>query len=281
MSGRRVRLVAALVLPFLLTACSGSGDPDAGPSTTPTTAASSPVAEESRAAEPPPAPDEDACYRLRYDDAVAPTVDRRPVPCAEEHTSQTYLVGQLDLVVGGHLVAVDSERVQEQVSTTCPERLGGLVGGSLEQQRLTMLRSVWFTPTVPESDRGADWFRCDVIALARSGELAPLAVQMRGVLATEEGRDRFGMCGTAEPGTEGFQRVICSARHTWRAVGTVPFEPGDYPGEEQVRTAGEGPCQDVGRAAADDPLNFRWGYEWPTREQWESGRTWGLCWVPV
>jgi hypothetical protein len=279
-SGRRVCLVAAL-LPLLLTACSGSGGPEAGPSPTPTTAASSPVAEEPRTAEPPPAPAEDACYRLRYDDAVAATVGRRPVPCREDHTSQTYLVGRLDLVVGGHLVAVDSDRVRDQVSTTCPGALGSFLGGSPEQQRLTMLRSVWFTPTVPESDRGAAWFRCDVVALARGGELATLGGDVRGVLATEEGRDRFGMCGTAEPGTEGFQRVICSARHSWRAVSTVPFEAGDYPGEEQVRTAGEDPCQDAGRAAADDPLNFRWGYEWPSRDQWRSGHTYGLCWVPV
>jgi hypothetical protein len=276
-----VRATAALVVPLLLAACTGSERPADG-STTPASAeATAPTTEPTRAADPPPAPADGACYRLRYDDAVAATVDRRPVPCREEHTSQTYLVGTLDLVVDGHLLAVDSERVREQVSTTCPARLGSFVGGTVEQQRLTMLRSVWFTPTVPESDLGADWYRCDVIALAGSGELAPLDGDLRDVLTTEEGRDRFGMCGTAEPGTEGFRRVICSAAHSWRAVSTVPFEAGDYPGEEQVRTAGEGPCQDAGRAAADDPLNFRWGYEWPTGDQWRSGRTYGLCWIPA
>ena len=28
-----------------------------------------------------------------------------------------------------------------------------------------MLRTVWFTPSVEESDAGANWYRCDVVAL--------------------------------------------------------------------------------------------------------------------
>ena len=144
-----------------------------------------------------------------------------------------------------------------------------------------MLRAVWFTPTVEESDAGANWFRCDVIAVAADGELAPLTGRLAGVLGTDAGRERYAMCGTAEPGTAGFERVICSADHTWRAIATVPFAAGTYPGDERVRTAGEAPCQDAGRAVADDPLSYRWGYERPTREQWDAGQTYGICWAPA
>ncbi len=254
---------------------SRSGSPTATSSPDRTGAASQP----SRG-EPVPRPPDDACYRLTYDDAVAPTVDQRPVPCRDRHSSETFLVGTLDTVVDGHLLAVDSRRVQEQVAGTCPSRFAGFVGGTVEQRRLSMLRTVWFTPSLEASDRGADWFRCDVIAVADDEQLADLTGSVQGVLTTEAGRDRYGMCGTAEPGTDGFRRVICSAEHTWRAVRTVPFAQGRYPGEAQVRAAGETPCEEAGRAAAEDPLDFSWGYEWPTADQWDDGQTYGTCWVP-
>jgi len=228
----------------------------------------------------PPAPDGGACYRLSYGEAVAPTSTRSPVGCDREHTSATYLVGELDTVVDGHLVAVDAAEVRGQVSSACPARFAEHVGGTEEQRRLSVLRPVWFTPTVEESDAGATWFRCDVIAVARDRQLAPLDGRAAGALASEAGRARYGLCGTAEPGAAGFSRVICAEEHSWRAIRTVTFTGPDYPGEDTVRTAGEEPCRAAGRAASADQLDFQWGYEWPTARQWRDGQTYGLCWVP-
>jgi hypothetical protein len=260
--------------------------PDARPSASPSSSGApagspspSPPASLTRA-DPPPTPRPGACHRLSYDEAVAPTVEDRPVPCAQEHTAVTYLVGRLDTVVDGHLVAVDSERVRDQVARTCPARFARQVGGTVEQRRLSLLRPVWFTPTVEESDAGARWFRCDVVALARHRTLAPLSGSLAGVLHEQAGRERYGLCATAEPGTPAFERVICSIRHSWRAVRTVPLPGTSYPGVRAVRRAGEGPCRAAGRAAAGNRLDFRWGYEWPTAQQWRTGRTYGICWVP-
>jgi putative regulator of septum formation len=269
-----------LLLPLLvvaLTACTGGSDePSADP--TPSASTSAPAPPTATAVPPP---DDRACYALDYDEAVAPTSDADPVDCQGDHTSMTFSVGVLDTVVDGHLLAVDSDRVQAQVAGTCPDRLAGLVGGTLGARRLSMLRAVWFTPTVEESDAGASWYRCDVTALAGDERLAPLTGRLAGVLDGPAGQERYGMCGTAEPGTPAFARVICSDQHSWRAVATVPFRPdGPYPGLEKVRGAGDTPCQDAARAVADDTLNFQWGYEWPTAEQWAAGQTYGLCWAP-
>ena len=269
-------LPAVLSAVLLLGGCTGSDDPVPAPA-----ASASPTATPT-SAQAPPRPADRACYRLTYDDAVAPTTTVPPSSCAREHTAMTYAVARLDTLVGGHLLAVDSDRVQRQVARECPQLLGAFVGGDLEQRRLSMLRAVWFTPTVEESDAGADWFRCDVTAVAGQRELAPLTGRLAGVLETAEGRDRYAMCGTAEPGTNAFRRVICSAGSArWRALRTIPFRPGDYPGAELVRSAGEGRCEDAGRAAAEDPLDFRWGYEWPRPEQWDNGQTYGICWGEV
>ncbi len=271
-------VLAAAVTALLLAGCSGGGSDDADApvpspsvSVTPTPSAAAPL---------PKPPRERDCYRLDYDEAVAPTVEVPPTPCARKHTSVTVAVGPLDAVVDGHLLAVDSKRVRNQVAATCPDRFADFVGGSEDDRRLSMLRPVWFTPTVEQSDAGESWYRCDGVAVAGDERLAPIVGRLRGALDDQDGRDRYAMCGTAAPGTDGFERVICSADHSWRAVATVPFDGDKYPGVEQVRAAGDEPCKDAGANAADGALDYKWGYEWPTAEQWRAGQTYGLCWVP-
>jgi len=266
---RAAVVVASLIL---LTACTSGDDPkadldDAVPTPQPS-------------ATQAPRPDESACYLLSFEEALAYTSDAKPRSCRRRHSSVTFAVGDLDNIVGGHLVAVDSRRVREQVAETCPRLLGEYVGGTLAQRRLSMLRAVWFTPTVEESDAGAAWYRCDVIAVAADQRLATLEGDARGALETDKGRDMWGMCGTAAPASEDFHRVLCSREHSWRAVQVVTFPSGDYPGEAAAEARGQEQCENAGNAAAEDPLDFQWGYEWPTEDQWRSGTTYGLCWAP-
>jgi len=277
------RLLALAALLLTVSGCTGGGDQSA--SSTPSASPGSSSASESPSAKPtrarPPKPPRDrACYRLTYDEAVAPTSDVRSVACTGTHTSMTYAVGGLDAVVDGHLLAVDSKRVQAQVASECPRQLSSFLGGTVDDLHLSMLRAVWFTPTVETSDAGADWFRCDVIAVAADGRLAPLTTRMAGVLGTTEGRDRFGMCGTAQPGTSDFHRVVCSSNHSWRAIRVVHFSSTNYPGPGAAQQAGQTICKDAGQSAASDTLDFTWSYEWPTAQQWANGQNYGLCWVP-
>ena len=183
----RAGIVVVAAVAVLLTACSGD---DTGPAAPPSTATASPTRTPTPGpAAVPPRPAAGACYLLAYDEALAPTTDARPVRCRRPHTAVTYRVGTLDTLVDGHLLAVDAERVQEQVTTECPARFGAFLGGTPAQLRLTSLRAVWFTPTLAQSDRGQDWFRCDVIALAGPERLARLEGPMEGVLA-HPGRTR-------------------------------------------------------------------------------------------
>lgn len=261
---------AALVLLATLTACSGDDAADGGEK--------EPTATQTAAAAPPPSPKVGACYPLPFETAVAPTSEIEAVKCSAKHTSETVAVGALDAVVDGHLLAVDSERVQTQVATACPQALIEYVGGNRERLRLSMIRPVWFTPTVKESDEGAAWYRCDAVLLAGTSTLAQLTTSLEGVL---DGRvkDRYAMCGTAAPDAKDFERVLCSAKHTWRAIDVVVFDEGDYPGVKKVRAAGRSQCEDAAADRAEDPLVFEWGYEWPTREQWDMGQKFGRCWA--
>lgn len=260
----------ALVLLVTLTACSGGDDVDGGKK--------EPAATQTAAADPPPSPKLGACYPLPFETAVAPTSEIEPVRCSAKHTSETVAVGTVDAVVDGHLLAVDSERVQTQVATACPQALIEYVGGNRERLRLSMIRPVWFTPTVEESDAGAQWYRCDAVLLAGTSTLAQLTTSLKGVLDGKV-KDRYAMCGTAAPDAKDFERVLCSAKHTWRAIDVVVFDEGDYPGVKKVRAAGRSQCEDAAADLAEDPLVFEWGYEWPTREQWDMGQKFGRCWA--
>jgi hypothetical protein len=274
-SGRLLRALLAAGLGLaLLSGCTDDGgdEPRADSSSTSPTADAQP-------ATPARKPESDRCYRLAYDDAVAPTTRRRPVPCSGEFTARTFHVGELDTLVDGHLVAVDSDRVRDQLAETCPERLASYIGGDEQARRLSMLSTVWFSPTVAQSDRGQSWFRCDVIAVESEGRLATLRGSLKGALDREDGLATYGICGTAEPGTDGFDRVICAAKHSWQAVDTVDVPGRAYPGKAPA--AVEDGCKEAARGRADDALSFDWGFELPTRAQWESGRHYALCWAPA
>ena len=287
------RSTGLLLLPavalLVLTACdsgdsgdSGSSGDKSGPSAGPSSSATpTPVV----AAPPPPAPLVGACYRLSFDEAVAPTSEEQPVGCDKGHTSQTFAVGRLDLVTNGHLLAVDSAAVQKQVAHRCPAQLASYVGATDEQLRLSLLRPVWFTPTVEQSDAGATWYRCDVIAVTGDKTVAKFDTDLKGALKKPEARSEFAMCGTAQPGTKEFGRVLCRDDHTWKAISVIDLadeakKNGRYPGEDAVKAAGQDACQEAARAIASDALDYEWGYEWPTKDQWDAGQTYGRCWSP-
>jgi hypothetical protein len=276
---------------LVLTGCSVGEEAGQSASDSPGPAASDPAASPPASAVPeepaepaadrPRRPRVGACYDLDFASATRPTNDDRPVPCTKRHTARTYFVGRLDTVVDGHLLAVDSATAQRQVERACPSRLAAHVGGTDEVRALSRLQSVWFSPTIEQSDQGASWFRCDMVALAAPGKLAPLPPRPKGILDRPGALDRVGLCANAAPGTRGFERVICSRPHAWRAVSTIEIPGGQlYPGVAAVREAGESTCRDRVRRAGGSPERFTYGWEWPTRSQWRAGQRFGYCWAP-
>jgi Septum formation len=272
--------VACALLVFLL-GCSAENQP---PEAEPTRGNSPPVSTTPAVAPPEPKPR--ACYRLNLNEALAPTSDQSPVPCRARWTTRTFHIGALDTVTAdGHLLAVDSSAAQAHVARECPQRLGKYLGGAVEDLRLSVFQAIWFTPTLTESTDGANWFRCDVVALAKPGRLARLSGTLRGIL--DRDYSAYALCATAKPGTPGFARVRCAEpQHTWRALRSVAVPGRKYPGADQVRALGVTACTEAARAVATDALDFQWGYEWPTEAMWEGRgnrprQRYGLCWAPA
>jgi hypothetical protein len=220
---------------------------------------------------------------LSFADATHPTNRKHAVPCGQPHTAVTMYVGHLDLVVGGHAIGVDSDRAQRQVSRTCTAALPAYLGGTAQARQLSRFQVTWFSPTLRQSDAGAAWFRCDLVALGTGERLMRLPPRdaLRHVLARPRALDTFGLCGTAQPGAPGFQRVPCAARHSWVAERAIALSGGArYPGVPAVRAAGDRTCAGVVRRRTGLALRFRYGWEWPTAAQWASGQHHGYCWAP-
>ncbi len=279
-----MRLLGALLLVALVALVTGCSPDHASPTTSPTTStppATTPSPTDSPSASPAPSPGprpvKNGCHRMSFAQAVAPVVSGKDLSCAKPHTSQTFKIGRLSLVSSGHLVAVDSPSVQSAVAASCRSLLGPHVGASPTQLRLSMVQTVWFTPSVADAAAGADWFRCDVVALARAGRLALLPRTSAGMAGSS---DNFAMCGTASPAAASFERVPCSARHAWVAVSAVPLPGKTYPSVAAATAQMQSACRSAARSRADDPLDFTWSEERPSREQWDAGRRYGICWAP-
>lgn len=270
--------IAALGLALLLSGCTGeSGDAT-------DTESPSPTPGPTQAAPEPERPKEGACYRLTFDDATRPTNDDEPVRCSTRHTARTIYVGRLSGLFDGRTPPVDSERVQRRIADRCPAQLARFVGGDAQARTLSRLQVVWFSPTLEEFEAGADWFRCDLIAFGAGGRLLrlPADIRLRRVLDRPIGLATFGLCGTTRPGARGFDRVACRLEHSWVAISTIGIPGGNrYPGAAAVREAGEGVCADEVRSRSGSPLEFSYGWEWPTRRQWAAGQRYGICWAPA
>ncbi len=263
-----------LALAVVGVGCSSSEEPEqADPSTSPSAVVSS-------APPPPAAPKVGACHRLTFEEATAPVESRTPVRCSSPHTAVTIKVGRIDALADGHLLAVDSATVRAQIARACPPALAGFVGGDENTRRLSRLEVVWYSPTLEQAEAGADWFRCDVVALRSEGELMTLPARMRGVLDQSGALDRFGTCGTSAPDRKGFERVACSERHSWRAVDTIDLPRGTRFQDGDAGAAADTECKDIAAARAGDSLRYTWSFEWPSRAAWDDGQRYGYCWVP-
>lgn len=231
---------------------------------------------------PPERPRVGDCHSLTPRDVLGSADTEPAADCADEHTAETVHVGTLGPEAEGKPPALTSDAANRAAGQRCRARAAAYLGTDLQRLRLTRVEVFWFVPTSEELEAGADWLRCDVVVLAGEQSLLPLPRTVKGALAQPAGLERYGLCGTARPGSKGFERVVCSSRHSWQAISTIDVGGGRrYPGTEAVRDAGEEACQGQARAAQDDALQYDYGWEWPTESQWEAGQRHGYCWAPA
>ncbi len=224
-------------------------------------------------------PELNSCHQITFRQASTATAPSASVSCSQPHTSVTIAVGALPQLRDGHLLAVDSPTIQAQLDKTCSAELPGFLGGTQENLQLSQFRAIWFTPSLKEADLGANWYRCDVVAVKRDGQLLRLPARAKGILA-RPGSTGFSTCGTGTPGQSDFAKVACRLPHQWRATRVFLIPDQAKYLDAGITTTADQFCKDAAATAAGDRLKFSWVFTWPSPEQWQGGSRSGICWLP-
>jgi hypothetical protein len=256
---RRTALVllgAAIVAVPLLAACASGKETDADRLT---------------------APKLGACRDLGPADVEKASNGSDIVPCTEDHTAQTFAVGPLPSDTGKSYRAKGHGTF---VFRTCQKALNEFLGVDESLAMRIQLSWAWFRPSEKAWEKGARWYRCDVVGgPVGAKKLRDLPEDARG-LFTEESPDAWTTCARG-PSVAKSTKVACSEKHDWRAVTTVKVGRADdpYPGDRIVQVRSRDYCAESVLAWLHYPSEYEWGYSWFREAQWLTGNRRSVCWA--
>jgi hypothetical protein len=224
------------------------------------------------------APELGACRLLAPADVAAPTNASRTVDCSEKHTAETYAVGPLPDSLDD--AAYDDRSVGAWAYDTCSSKFEKFLGADESLVMRTVVSWAWFRPSEKAWDKGARWYRCDVVGGGdQSKAYVTLPETAKGLLLGRPDDD--WMVCAAGPSVTGSVKIPCSEPHDWRALTTIKLgEPDDdYPGDRLVEVRTRDFCSTSVGAALSYPVDYDFGYTWFHQAEWEAGNRRSVCWA--
>lgn len=226
-------------------------------------------------------PDAGACRVLEPADIEASSDATRTVSCSKRHTAETYAVGELP----GDLedAAYDSREVALAGYRACNEAFARHLGADESVVMRTVLSWAWFRPSEKAWEKGARWYRCDLVggteAVAKDRFLA-LPKKTRNLLRTSKPADRWMVCGRGRSVSTSV-KVPCNRPHDWRAATTIkvgePSQP--YPGDRVIEVKTREYCRNSISAWLNYAVDFQFGYTWFHEAEWDAGNRRSICWA--
>jgi hypothetical protein len=215
-------------------------------------------------------------------DLTAADVDERSsaapvVPCSRRHTAETFAAGTLPEDTGA---SYGDRRQGRFVFDTCTTSFRDYLGVDESLALRIQLSWAWFRPSQRGWDKGARWYRCDVIGGPDGAkQLRPLPAEVHGLFAS--GRpDAWLTCARGTTVASG-TKVPCSETHAWRAISTIkvgqPTDP--YPGDRVVEVRSRDLCSDWIGAWSHYPTDYDYGYTWFHEADWSAGNRRSICWA--
>jgi hypothetical protein len=224
-------------------------------------------------------PDVGACRNLTPEDTDGKASNAtRTVDCMEDHTAETFAVGPLPVEFDD--ADYDDPELGKYAFRTCSSNFERFLGADESLVMRTVVSWVWFQPSQKAWDKGARWYRCDVVGWGEySKEPLLLPETARGLLLGNPD-DEWMVC--AEGPLEGSVKVPCSEPHTWRAVSTIKVGRDDepYPGDRLVDVRSDQYCSDSVHAYLGYPVaDYEYGYTRFHEAEWEAGNRRSVCWA--
>ena len=152
----------------------------------------------------------------------------------------TFAVQKLPPDVNVPGASIGNKSIQSAASAGCEAAFSRFIGGDPARRALSRLSVTYFLPPQKYYDRGADWVRCDVVALQSADALAPLPQPLQGFLDDSRALQDYGVCSAGQPGATTSALVICGQPHTFRALTALRLgtTTSRYPGKAVVGTRG-------------------------------------------
>ncbi len=223
-------------------------------------------------------PQNGACRMLTPDDVALPANATRTVDCKQEHTAETFAVG--DLPAEFDDVDYDDSLLGTYAYRTCSTAFAQFVAADESLALRATLSWAWFRPSSKAWKKGARWYRCDVVGgSTATSAYRPLPETAKDMLA---GRapDAWLSCARGPSVGEG-DKVPCSQKHDWRAVTTVKLgQPEDaYPGDRVMESRTKSFCATSVKAWLNYPSDFEYGYTFFHQTEWAAGIRRSVCWA--
>lgn len=220
-----------------------------------------------------------ACRVLSPEDLSEPENSSPEVDCSEEHTAETFAVGSFPPGVAAE-ANIEAPALGRYIYGTCNKRFQTFLGGDESSAMRSTLTWAWFRPSEEAWDKGARWYRCDVVGGGeQSDELVNLPKTTEGLLSGRPD-DAWMTCVNGET-VAGAKKIPCSEPHNWRAVTTIKLGDDDdpYPGDAKVEARTRTFCADSVRAWMNYPVDYDFGYTWFHASEWEAGNRRSICWA--
>lgn len=223
-------------------------------------------------------PELGACRALTLTDISASTNVTEPVDCGEPHNAQTFVVSTFPTALGEG--APDDRRLGAHAYDKCQKEFMDFVGGTESLVMRSTLTWAWFRAPDAAWEKGARWFRCDVVGGGeQSAELVDLPESAEGLLLGQPD-DRWMVCADGAT-VSGSKKIPCSEPHTWRAVTTIVLGKADdpFPGDRLVEVRTRDFCSDSVGAWLNYPVDYDYGYTWFHEPEWKAGNRRSICWA--
>jgi hypothetical protein len=224
------------------------------------------------------APKVGACRSLTPEDVKQPSNASKVVDCSTAHTAETFAVGGLPSRFK------DAEWSSRDLGTyayrTCGGKFRDFLGADESMVMRAMVSWAWFRPSEDAWQKGARWYRCDIVGGGdQSSTYADLPRTAEGLLAQRD-TDKWMVCAVG-PTVAGSKKVSCAAAHQWRAVTSIKLgEPQDaYPGDKLVQVRTRDYCSDSVGAWLGYPADYDFAYTWFHQAEWDAGNRLSVCWA--
>lgn len=224
------------------------------------------------------APGTALCRNLTRVAMARPSNATTLVDCSEPHNAETYASGALPEKFAS--AGYTDPALDTWAYTTCFAQLKQHLGAGESVLMRSLFSWVWFRPSEKAWEKGARWWRCDLLAGGGGSQRYLDLPTTTGELLADTQDDHWMACARGEDVNTG-TKVACNQSHVWRAVTTIKVGESTeaWPGVAKVEATTKQFCSSSVAAWLNYPTDYRYAFTWFGEPEWKAGNRRSICWA--